>query len=127
MKLHLANTRGLYLVTGCGPDHVLVNGHPWTTSLILLPDQPPQAWPVSGFDDLAEDHFNQLARLTPELVLLGTGARQRFPSPRLHAGLIAARIGLETMDTGAACRTYNILASEGRQVLAALLIAPPVS
>ena len=67
--------------------------------------------------------FEAMLALTPEVVLLGTGSRQRFAHPRLHACLSAARIGLECMDTGAACRTYNILMAEGRRVLAALI--PP--
>jgi uncharacterized protein len=66
-------------------------------------------------------HFDAVLAAEPEVVLLGTGARQRFAHPRLTAALIARRIGVESMDTGAACRTYNILMTEGRKVLAALL------
>ena len=69
--------------------------------------------------------FEQILALRPEVVLLGTGARQRFAHPRLYASLSAARIGLEMMDTGAACRTYNILMAEGRKVLAALIPPTP--
>lgn len=81
-------------------------------------------WAGVGFDQLDATHFEALAALQPELVIFGSGAQLRFAHPSLHKSLMAARIGLETMDTLAACRTYNILAGEGRHVLAALLIAP---
>ena len=73
------------------------------------------------FELLQESHFTQLAALGAEIILLGTGARLRFPHPSLTRSLIEARIGLEVMDNGAACRTYNILAGEGRKVVAAIL------
>ena len=81
----------------------------------------PAAWPVDSFDALDASHFEMLAALRPQLVIFGSGARLRFPPPRLLAGLIGARIGVEAMDTPAACRTYNVLLAEGRSVLAALL------
>jgi uncharacterized protein len=83
-------------------------------------------WPGVGFDQLSAAHFDALAALKPELVIFGSGTKLRFAHPSLHKSLMAARIGLETMDTLAACRTYNILAGEGRHVLAALLITPAV-
>ena len=81
-------------------------------------------WNGVSFNTLTEDHFNQLAALQPELVIFGSGSALRFPPPRLQRALMQARIGLETMDTLAACRTYNILAGEARHVLAVLLIDP---
>ncbi|MDB5744569.1 MAG: hypothetical protein JWR68_2884 [Polaromonas sp.] len=80
------------------------------------------AWNCTSFDQLTAGHFELLANLKPELVIFGSGSRLRFPSPVFLRGLMAQRIGLETMDTLAACRTYNILAGEGRHVVAALLI-----
>jgi uncharacterized protein len=79
-------------------------------------------WNCTRFEQLTAEHFAQLTALKPELVIFGSGTRLRFPSPAFLRGLMAARIGLETMDTLAACRTYNILAGEGRHVVAALLI-----
>lgn len=79
-------------------------------------------WRCGRFEDLTEAHFAQLAGNRPELVIFGSGSRIRFPPPAYLRALMAQRIGVETMDTLAACRTYNILAGEGRQVLAALLI-----
>ena len=79
-------------------------------------------WNCARFEDLTAEHFELLAQSQPELVIFGSGTRLRFPPPALLSALMDKRIGLETMDTLAACRTYNILAGEGRQVLAALLI-----
>jgi uncharacterized protein len=79
-------------------------------------------WNCTGFEDLTEGHFSRLAETRPELVIFGSGNRLRFPPPAFMRVLMEKRIGLETMDTLAACRTYNILAGEGRQVIAALLI-----
>ena len=81
-------------------------------------------WNCARFEDLTAEHFAQLAQTQPELVIFGSGTRLRFPPPALLRALMEKRIGLETMDTLAACRTYNLLAGEGRQVLAALLIEP---
>jgi len=82
------------------------------------------AWNCTHFDQLTAEHFTLLADLQPELVIFGSGTRLRFPPPAFLRALMGLRIGLETMDTLAACRTYNILAGEGRQVIAALLIEP---
>ena len=79
-------------------------------------------WHCARFKDLTENHFAQLAATQPELVIFGSGARLRFAPPALMRVLMQHRIGIETMDTLAACRTYNILAGEGRRVVAALLI-----
>jgi uncharacterized protein len=81
-------------------------------------------WHCSRFEDLTAEHFDQLAGLRPELVIFGSGACLRFPPPAFLRHLMAQRIGMETMDTLAACRTYNILAGEGRHVMVALLIEP---
>ena len=79
-------------------------------------------WNCSRFEDLTEEHFTRLAASQPELVIFGSGTRLRFAPPAFMRALMQKRIGIETMDTLAACRTYNILAGEGRRVIAALLI-----
>ncbi len=79
-------------------------------------------WNCASFEDLTEEHFTQLAATQPELVIFGSGARIRFAPPGFMRGLMQQRIGIETMDTLAACRTYNVLAGEGRRVIVALLI-----
>lgn len=99
-----------------------VNGVRYEASLVVMPDRIADDWQVHHFELLAQDDIDALAALNPELVLLGTGDVLRFPDPRLLANLTRAGIGTEVMDTPAACRTYNILAEEGRNVAAALII-----
>ena len=122
MKLHLQPRAGLHLVSRYAAGSVSVNEVTYTHSLILLPDRVVTDWGATGFAGLHTAHFERLAGFKPEVALLGTGARQRFPSPALTAALAHAGIGLEVMDTGAACRTYNILAGEDRRVAAALIL-----
>lgn len=98
-----------------------VSGQKYTGGLVVHSESGCSAWPVARFEDLQEDHFAQLLAHRPELVIFGSGLKLRFPRPVWLAPLIQAGIGLETMDTAAACRTYNVLASEGRKVVAALL------
>ena len=106
-----------------GPDGVVVNGVTHTESVIVPWTGAVQTWDASSFESLGSDHFARLAALAPELVVFGSGPRLRFPAPALLRPLIEARIGIETMDTAAACRTYNVLLAEGRSVVAALLFA----
>ncbi len=122
LKLHQDTSGALNTVTGYGPDYVDVNLQRHEGSVIVLPGAPVRDWPVASFDALAPEHFAMLLEPAPELVIFGSGARLRFPHPRLVAALTAERIGVETMDFQAACRTYNILMAEGRKVAAALLI-----
>jgi uncharacterized protein len=123
MKLHPDTSQGLS-VTAIGPGWIAVNGERKTGSIVLSSRGECLDWGCARFDALTEAHFAQLAAMGAELVLFGSGARLRFaPAPWLQS-LMAKRIGLETMDTAAACRTYNILAGEGRHVVAALLVDP---
>jgi uncharacterized protein len=124
MKLHLSRSANTYLISGYGHDHFLINGIRHETSIILLPDEIVSDW-ASDFAQLNGAHFDALALRAPEIILLGSGAKLRFPAPALYAGLIKANIGVEVMDTAAACRTYNILAAEGRRVAAALILETP--
>ncbi len=89
-----------------------------------LPEHPPRPWAPGTLEELVAEHLAELANSGAELVLLGTGQRLRFPPAAWLAPFAQQRVGLESMDTAAACRTYNILASEGRKVLAALLLDP---
>lgn len=122
MKLHLANPGDTKLFTAHGAGHVMVNGERFERSIVVLAEEVRNDWAVAGFDGLAEAHFSYFVALKPDVLLLGTGAAQRFPHPRLYRSLTDARIGVECMDTPAACRTYNILVAEGRRVIAAILL-----
>ncbi len=122
MKLHVSGPGSRNAITGYGEGYVLVNGQRHESSLIVTPDQL-VPWDVSEFAKITAQDFEKLKALQPEILLLGTGPKQRFPHPRLTAPLAAAGIGVEVMDLKAACRTYNILVAEERKVAAALLFA----
>ena len=122
MKLHATQTQPYQTVTGYEDDWIEINALRFEHSLLVLPEVAPQPWPVTSFDSLETAHFDALADTEPDLVILGTGERQRFVPPRLLAALMTRRIGLECMDNRAACRTYNILMAEGRKVALALIL-----
>ena len=124
MKLHATRPSGVNTITAYGEDYVAVNGQRHQASLIVTPERV-IAWEVPEFAKMTIEHFEKLKGLGAEIVLLGTGTRQRFPHPSLTAPLLEARIGLEVMDVKAACRTYNILIAEERKVAAALLLEKP--
>ncbi len=121
MKLHLANPGDTKLFTAHGAGHVMVNGERYERSIVVLAEEVRNDWAVAGFDRLEETHFAYFLALKPDVLLLGTGETQRFPHPRLYRALTDAGIGVECMDTPAACRTYNILVAEDRRVIAAIL------
>ena len=123
MKLHLESAGALNTFTGYGEDYVMVNRARIDRSVVVLPDRLLPDWPPRAFDELAPEHFAALEGLGCEIVLLGTGAQQRFPRPEILLPLLRAGIGVEVMDLQAACRTYNILMAEQRKVAAALLFA----
>lgn len=101
---------------------IRIAGREHTRGLLLAPGRVDADFAPAGLDQLTAEHMTLLIDLAPQVVVLGTGQRQRFPDPAIYAALMAHGIGIEIMDTGAACRTYNILASEGRRVVALLLL-----
>ena len=107
-----------------GPGWVQIAGQRHESSLVVSSSGSCNAWPCDDLSALTPEHFAPLVALQPELVVFGSGHKLRFVSPRVLSPLINAGIGVETMDTMAAARTYNILAGEGRRVVAALLIEP---
>jgi uncharacterized protein len=123
MKMRADRIEGQNAIARHGPEGVLINGVEYTESVIVAWNGTVVPWHADRFEALGVEHFARLAELRPELVLFGSGARLRFPAPGLLKPLIDARIGIETMDTAAACRTYNVLLAEGRSVVAALLFA----
>lgn len=124
MKFQLDQPQGGNSISEQDGQSVRINGALHRASVLVPWQGPVQDWALARFEDLTEAHFERIVALKPELVIFGSGAKLRFPRPALQRALIQARIGMETMDLGAACRTYNVLASEGRAVLAALLIEP---
>jgi len=109
-------------ISGYGPGWVGVGTERITNNVILGSRGERETWAHGGYDSLGPEHFEQLARLKPEVVIFGSGTRIRFPRAAWLRPLLALGIGVETMDTAAACRTYNILAQEGRHVAVALLV-----
>ena len=121
MKLE-ADNFDVQTIQGYGPGWVGVQGEKITHSVILGSKGQRVDWQCNRFEDLTAAHFAQLAEFDAELVIFGSGSRIRFPQPAWLQPLMVKRMGLETMDTGAACRTYNILAGEGRRVVVALVL-----
>ena len=122
MKLQSDPHSGANTITGYGDGYVEINRTLYSHAVLLSSDGAILEWPVTSFEKLSTGDFSQMAALKPELIIIGTGTRQRFPRPELLKTLIDAKIGFEIMDSQAACRTYNILVSEGRQVLLALIV-----
>jgi uncharacterized protein len=121
MKMRADRIEGQNAIARHGPEGVVINGVEHTESVVVPWRGEVLRWNAESFEALAADHFARLAALKPELVIFGSGARLRFPAPALLRPLIDAGIGVETMDTAAACRTYNVLLAEGRSVVAGLL------
>jgi len=125
MKMQADSMEGQNAVQRHSAEGVIVNGLEHRSSVIVPWRGEVADWPVARFEELSESHFEQVAELAPEIVIFGSGARIRFVRPALLKPLIARRVGVETMDVAAACRTYNVLLSEGRSVVLALLLERP--
>lgn len=121
MKLHADKLPALNTVTAYGDGYVEVNRQRHQAPLRLMPEGEVARWEVGSLDEISATDIAALLALGPELVLIGTGERQHFLHPRITAPLAQARVGFETMSSHAACRTYNILMSEGRRALLVLL------
>jgi uncharacterized protein len=122
MKLTDDRTGGTYLVRSHAPGELRVGDATLHRSCLLRADRLVADWRPQTLDDLGLDDLDAVFALEPEIVILGSGSRQRFPPAQTLAALLSRGIGCEVMDTGAACRTYNVLVSEGRRVVAALLL-----
>jgi uncharacterized protein len=122
LKLHPANFAHQYVFTGYDDGYVLINQIRYEKSLIVMPDHLIEDWPVMTVSQLEVQHFECLMPHAPEIIILGTGVKHKFPGQSLQSQLIKMGTGIEIMDTKACCRTYNILVEEGRRVVAAILI-----
>ncbi|MBL8473102.1 MAG: Mth938-like domain-containing protein [Rhodocyclaceae bacterium] len=124
MKLHLDKRDDTLAVTAHGPGYLEINRQRYAHGIVLLPNRIAGQFGNQGFEALSSADFAALCELGADVVLIGTGSRQRFPAPALLRPLVEAHVGFEVMDTAAACRTYNILMGEGRAVVAALMLEP---
>lgn len=122
MKLQADTRFAVHAISAHGPGYVTVGSQRLTRTCLLRPDAIDETWGPDCFDGLTEAHFAALAAVPCDILLLGTGARQRFPAPALMRPLFEARRGIEVMNTAAACRTYNVILAEGRIVATALFV-----
>lgn len=125
MKFQPDVLAGTNVITRHDAGALWVGNQRFTHSLLVPWQGAVLPWAPAAPDELQAAHFEAILALQPELVIFGSGPRLKFVSPALLRALIDRRIGVETMDTPAACRTYNVLVSEGRSAVAALLMAPP--
>lgn len=124
MKFQPDHLAGTNVVTRHAPGEIWVGNTRFDHSLLVPWTGTVVPWPPRAPEELDAGHFEAVLALRPELVIFGSGPRLKFVSPALTRALIERRIGIETMDTAAACRTYNVLVAEGRAAVAALLLAP---
>ena len=110
------------IVRSCDDGQITVGQQSYRRSLILTPERVIPDWRPRRYREITEQDFDIVLSMQPEIILLGTGATLSFPAAKLSATILATGTGFEVMDTAAACRTYNILLSERRKVIAALLI-----
>ena len=122
MKLHLTTAENKNLITGYSEIYIEVNKLRHIVILIVMPQELVLDWDAKNFSNLTEQHLEKIAEFNSEVVLLGTGNKHQFLHPKIHQALTVKGISLECMTTAAACRTYNFLMSEGRNVLAALIL-----
>jgi uncharacterized protein len=125
MEFRLETGEDLNLIAHYHEGAVRIGDREFHECILVQPGKAVSVWPVQSLDMLRAAHFDTLVTLKPEIVLLGTGDRQRFPAPAVTAALVHAGIGIEVMDTASACRTYNVLAAEGRDVCAVLFMIKP--
>ena len=122
MKIELdSRLSGRNMIDSYSAEGVLIRETLYRDSLIVSPDRIVGDWAPRALEELDRGHFTQILEMSPEIILLGTGARLSFPDEELLAPMLRKGIGVEVMDTGAACRAYNFIAAEGRIVVAALL------
>ena len=122
MKFAEDNQDEGYVITAYDSTYIVINGRSFTQSLIIAGDQMHDSWGVDSISALTNEHVDTILSFKPELILIGTGDKLTFPAVEAYAPIISAGIGVDFMDTGAACRTYNILMGGGRGVVAGLIL-----
>jgi len=111
-----------YVITAYDEDNITINGKAFASSLIITREKLQENWNLKHIDSLQPEHIDQILLLNPELIIIGTGKKLTFPAVATYSEIIKKGIGVDFMDTQAACRTYNILMSEGRDVVAGLIL-----
>jgi uncharacterized protein len=124
MKFSEADVGDGHRIQGYEPGRIVIDGESHRAGLILTPDRIIPGWGPEDPEGLSEDDIAALVELSPQVIVIGTGRRQVFPAPAVYAAAMRCGVGVEIMDTGAACRTYNIVMAEGRRIVAGLMIGP---
>ena len=124
MKFNLDQPTTINVVRAYAPGLIRIGERSFSRSVVVTTSMLLDDWRPRRISDLQESDLGELLQLRPEVLLIGSGARQEFPQRATLAALYAARLGFEIMDTGAACRTYNVLVAAGRNVAAALIVEP---
>ncbi len=122
MKFAEDHNSSKYKITGYDAKGVKINGKTFKQSFILSPMEFISDWQPQDLSSLSVEHFSDLYKMKPEVIILGTGAKQVFPDREILKYLVQNRIGYEIMDTQAACRTFNVIMAEGRNVVAGMFI-----
>lgn len=127
MQLIHDRAEGYFFIRAVRADAVVIIDRELHSSFLLAPDQVVENWPASDINALGEDAIQAILDTGPEVVILGSGSRQRFPGRKALLPLTSRNVGVEVMDNSAAARTYNLLAAEGRRVVAAIILGPAQS
>lgn len=122
MELILDSNSAKYQIQNYCDNKIQINNHWYTKSLIISSEQLIENWPPQQIDELKSEHFSDILMLKPTIVIIGTGQQQHFIASNVLQDLISQQIGIEVMNTAAACRTFTVLTSEGRNVVAALIL-----
>lgn len=122
MEFELDKGQATHKIQSYSQGFVIINQIEYRNPIVVMPEKIINPWGPTSFESLTPEHFQMLLPYKPQVVLVGTGPSFRLMDPSLYAGFINLQIGVEVMDTGAACRTYQVLMSEGREVMAALLL-----
>lgn len=122
MKFSEDYSSGSYVINGYDAEGIIINQRAYTSSLIVSNRQLLENWPLQDITTLGTDHLTPILELKPEVILIGTGSKLIFPPASSYANVIHSGLGIEFMDSVAACRTYNILLSEDRNVVAGIIL-----
>lgn len=122
MKFSEDTHAGNYAIQAYHEDAISINGRRFEQSLVVAPQHLQPEWPVDSMEQLSAEQLQKLVDLQPEVIIIGTGKQIRFPHPEVYAHVVQQGVGIEFMDSGAACRTYNVLLSEDRAVVAAIIL-----
>ena len=122
MKFTEDYATGVNVIRSYDDSGIIINSNHYSNSLVVSSNRLIDSWPIQQINELNPDALGLLLELEPEVIVIGTGHRLEFPSPKAYASIINQGIGIEFMDSGAACRTYNILISENRKVVAGIIL-----